>query len=243
MPQSINIVETFPQGWSWALASSGTLACRAHALRDGDGRVWLVDPLDGDNLDGLLRELGPVAGVIVLLDRHLRDAPEIARRHGVPLYVPPGEWRRGNPRPSVAITLVDGIAGCPFEFLSLVKRDGAWLEQALWWPGERILIVAEALGASEYCLTRAGDPFGVHPMLRLGAPNATLATLDVEPALLLLGHGALVAPADVAPATLSAAVRHVASRGRRTLPRVLARLPKLVAAGIQARRSGRGFSC
>ncbi|WP_166377168.1 hypothetical protein [Halorubrum sp. BOL3-1] len=33
---------------------------------------------------------GDVAGVVVLQDRHTRDAAAVARRHGVPVFVP--EW-------------------------------------------------------------------------------------------------------------------------------------------------------
>ncbi len=76
---------------------------------------------------------------------------------------------------------------CPtrrFEVIPLVSRWG-WAEIALWWPDERALIVAEAIGTAP--VFALGRRAGVHPMLRLTPPRSQLS--DYRPTMLLVGHG------------------------------------------------------
>ena len=65
-------------------------------------------------------------------------------------------------------------------------RRKRWQEVALWFPAERILVSADALGSLSYFSGRS-EPFGVHPFLRLFPPKRALAGL--EPSHLLFGHG------------------------------------------------------
>jgi hypothetical protein len=165
----------------------------SHALADG-GRVWLVDPVDVDGLDDRIAALGAPAGVIQLLDRHRRDCAAVATRLGVPLHVVP-----------------ESLPGTPFEIRRIVRRR-IWREVALWWPGRRILVCADALGTIGF-FTAGGGLAGVHPLLRLVPPRA-LGRL--EPAHLLVGHGAGVHGEEA-----SEAVRHALASSRSGLPRWL----------------------
>jgi len=153
----------------------------SHALRE-DGRTWLIDPVDGPRV----AELENVAGVIQLLDRHNRDCAAIARRFGVRHHV--------LPRAAIG----------PFAFITISRH-----EVALWWPDERVLVCAEALGTAAFF--RAGDErLGVHPLLRLRPPR-----LDVEPEVILCGHGSGVFE------DATAALREALRTSRRRFPRQL----------------------
>jgi hypothetical protein len=165
----------------------------SHALA-ADGRVWLIDPLDGDDVEVRVRAAGDPAGVIQLLDRHDRDCAALAARFGVPHHVVPRE-RVG-----------------PFEFLD-IRSGWTWKEVALWWRERRILVAADALGTARYY--RAGDErLAVHPFLRLRPPRAALGRL--EPAAVLCGHGEAVA-VDAA-----GALREALRTARRRIPGQLA---------------------
>jgi hypothetical protein len=186
-------------GLGWTAPEPAYLRRASHALA-ADGGVWLVDPVDLPGLEERLARLGPVRGVIQLLDRHTRDGAALAARHGAPLLVTPRE----------------GVPGSPFEVVTVVWRR-RWREVALWWPARRVLAVAEALGTAPY-FRAPGRPLGVHPMLRLTPPRA-LAGLD--PDWLLPGHGEPLS----GPATASA-VREAVAGARREIPRWLAGLPR-----------------
>lgn len=188
---TIEVVQRFDGGFTWKHAGNGLLECRSHALRDDDGGVWLVDPLDGAGLDEELEQLGDVVGVIVLFDRHLRSSARLAERYGGRLLVPPGAWRWGSRMPDGAEPIAEHVARCPFEFVSLVQRDRQWLEWALWWQARRILVVPEAVGSAGWFLSRTREPLAVHPILRVVGPPRALTGLELgdEPSLLLLGHG------------------------------------------------------
>lgn len=182
-------------GW----IESGKMRRTSHALA-ADGRVWLVDPVDGDGLDERVRALGEPAGVIQLLDRHGRDSSALASRYRVPLHVVPTE-----------------ISDSPFEFRDILRRR-LWSEAALWWPERRALVCADAIGTNPYFRTGADELAGVHPLLRLFPPRALA---DLEPQHLLVGHGEGI-HGDAA----TAALREAISTARRRLPRWLAVLPK-----------------
>ena len=140
-------------------------------------------------------ELEGVAGVIQLLGRHNRDCARIARRLGVRHHVLPDA-----PIP-------------PFRFMRVGRN-----EVALWWPERRVLACGDALGTARYY--RAGDErLAVHPLLRLRPPR-----FDVEPAVILCGHGPGVVDAA------DSALREALSTSRR-------RIPGQVAAAVRAWRS------
>ena len=159
-----------------------------------DGRVWLIDPIEGEGVEERIRGLGEPAGVLQLLDRHQRACGAFAARLGVPLHVVPV-----------------GLPETPFE-VRPVLRSRLWAEIALWWPERRILVCGDVLGTIQFF--RAGDePAGLHPFLRLKRPRA-LAGLGVEH--LLVGHGEGIHGEDA-----GRAVEEALRTGRRRIPRWL----------------------
>jgi hypothetical protein len=173
----------------------------AHALRDDDGRVWLIDPVADDEVLARVAALGEPAGVLQLLDRHDRDCATLAARLEVPhLRVP------------------DLAPGTPFT-VQRVVHNRLWREVALWWPERRALIVAEALGTVDAFAVGDG-PVGIHPMLRLLPPNGLKG---FGPEHLLVGHGAPVHGPEVA-----AQVDRAISRSRHDAPKLLLKLPSLI---------------
>jgi hypothetical protein len=196
---AIRFCDEFEGSVGWTPAEQELRRRTSHAVASG-GRVWIVDPLDGEGLDGRIRQLGEPAGVVQLLDRHDRDCRPIAKRLGVPLHVTP----------------FGGVEGAPFEVTRVVDLPG-WSEAALWFPGERILLCADAVGAASYFRAK-GERIGVHPLLRLWPPRA-LARF--EPRQLLVGHGEGLA-GDEAAEALQAALQ----TARRRIPAWLAALPQ-----------------
>jgi hypothetical protein len=114
----------------------------------------------------------------------------------------------------------------PFEAV-LVRRTRRWREIALWWPAERTLVVAEAIGTNSFYAAR-GERAGVHLLMRLRPPDAALGSF--QPLHLLVGHGEGLHGAD-ATTGLQDALRHA----RRDLPRVAVRLPALVVDAVRRR--------
>jgi len=190
-------VEEHALGLTWVVEEPMERAY--HALLD-DGRVWLVDPLDGPEMEDAAA-LGEPAAVLQLLDRHNRDCAEIAARLGVPhLKVP------------------DAVPGSPFEAIAAV-RVPRWQETALWWPQKRALVVAEMLAANPMH-TGGRQRVGMHLFLRPWPPSSLRG---YEPEHLLLGHGRSVHGPEAA-----AALESAYARARQDLPRVLWGLPGAV---------------
>jgi hypothetical protein len=180
--------ESFDGGFSWIAHPEEGMERASHALATAEG-VWLVDPVDAVGLDERVAELGEVAGVVVLLDRHERDAPAVAARHGVPVTRPPGVEREMD----VATEDADGgLPGTDYEFLTVLDWPG-WHEVSLW-DGET-LVVPESLGTNEF--STAGDErLGVQLFARFMPPRHLA---DYAPERILVGHGPPVL-ADAAPA-------------------------------------------
>ena len=175
-------IDRWEGGVGW-LAHPGEAMQRAsHALASGDD-VWLVDPLDAPGVDDLIGEFGTVAGVVVTLDRHTRDAAELAARHDVRVYMP--KWvAKGADVPGPITIFDERVPDTRYRALKVIDRPG-WHEAALHDPHDDTLYVSEALGNNEYT-TVEGERLGVHPMLRLFPPKALR---DVGPERVLLGHG------------------------------------------------------
>ena len=190
-------------GFGWIASEPAFLERASHALR-ADGRVWLVDPVDCEGVEERVRALGEPAGVVQLLDRHERDCASFAERLRVQLHRLP----------------FGGVPGSPFEVLRVIDQR-RWREAVLWWPEERVLVSAEALGTARYYLG-PGERLAVHPLLR-PAPPRSLRDLSrgLTPGHVLCGHGEGI-HGDEAALALSEAV----STARRRILRYLTGLPR-----------------
>jgi len=188
-------------GLTWV--AQDALERASHALVD-DGRVWLVDPVDEPAAIERARALGTAAGVLQLLDRHVRDCAALAERLDVPLHVVP-----------------DAVPGSPFSAIRVLRMPG-WRESALWWPARRALVVAEVVGTSPHVTLGGSRAAGIHPLLRLRPPAALR---PYQPEHLLVGHGEPVHGPEAADALHTAY-----ARSRRDLPRMVLEAPALLGA-------------
>lgn len=192
----IRAYDEYPFGFSWVIDEK--VRRTSHALLE-DGRVWLVDPVDVPAAIARAEALGPVAGVLQLLDRHNRDCAELAGRLGVPhLRVP------------------DEVPGSALETIPVVRIPG-WKETALWWPEHKALVVAEAVGTASFYRGSPERTAGMHMVLRPLPPGKLRG---MQPDHLLVGHGKGV-HGPAAATGLEEAYRNA----RRDIPRVLAMLP------------------
>jgi hypothetical protein len=192
-----NSIQRHPLGLTWVETSGMRRA--AHALR-ADGRVWFVDPFDDEMAMSAAVELGSPAGVIQLLDRHNRDCGPIAQRLEVPLLRVPEQ-----------------VSDSPFTVVPVISRPW-WREVALWWPAERALVIAEAVGTvPAFALNRRA---GIHPMLRLRPPKSALTRYSPE--RLLVGHGAALESGG------AEAIDDALAGALSDIPQLVLKLPSLV---------------
>jgi len=183
----VRYCDEFDGGFGW-IVDEFMERC-SHALV-ADAKVWVIDPVAGDGVEERIRAAGEPAAVLQLLNRHNRDSAELAERLGVPHHVIPRE------------------AIPPFEFLTIVMNPG-WKEVALWWPEQRVLACADALGTARYY--RAGkDRLALNPLLRLFPPRRALTAMT--PARVLCGHG------EGLHEDAEAAVREALRTARRRIP-------------------------
>lgn len=168
-------------GVGWIAYPDEAMERAGHALAV-DGEVWVLDPVDASGLDDLLGEFGDVAGVLVLLNRHKRDAAAVATRHDVPVYIP--DWMTGvvSKLDAPVERIGDALGDTGYELRRLVDTLG-WQEAALY--DGSTLYVPGALGTASFFLT-GNERVGVNPALRLFPPTS-LRRLD--PDRLLVGHG------------------------------------------------------
>jgi len=183
----LKFCDEFDGGFGWIVDEF--MGRCSHALVE-DGRVWVIDPVDGDGLEERIRAAGSPAGVLQLLDRHNRDCAAFAARLGVRHHIVP-----------------QGSLG-PFACIA-VRNSRSWNEVALWWPDRRVLVCADVLGTAPYY--RAGNErLAVHPLLRVRPPSRQLGAL--QPDVILCGHGeGVLEHADTA-------LREALSTSRRRIP-------------------------
>jgi hypothetical protein len=189
-------------GFGWIAHPEEGMQRASHALAV-DGDVYVVDPVDADGIDDRLADLGEVAGVVLLLARHTRDAAALASRHRVPVHVPD-------------VLSIGGKVDAPVEPIRGELADTGytvheidstlWTEAALYSEGTETLVVPEAVGTADFFCARE-ERLGVHPALRLTPPRR-LGQFDPE--RVLVGHGAGVH--DDAAAALSEGVSRARSR-------------------------------
>lgn len=177
-------IDRYDAGVGWIAHPDETMQRASHALV-ADGDVWVVDPVDVPGLDDLLAEFGTVQGVVLLLDRHLRDCDTVAARHDVAVWVP--EFMDGieGKLDAPMRNFRHDLGGSGMTAHTVIDKR-FWQEAMLLDADEETLVVPEALGTADYFTT--GDrALGVHPMLRF-TPPSRLARL--QPDRILVGHGA-----------------------------------------------------
>ena len=169
-------------GFSWSAYPDERGQRASHALQTGAG-VWLVDPVDADGLDDRLAELGDVVGVVVLQDRHTRDASDIARRHDVSVSVPDWMDLVHEKLETPAESLGAELPGTDYTVHRLIETD-EWEEAILVDETTDTMVVPETLGTMALF---GGDDgtLGLHPELE--EPPERLS--DWEPDRILVGHG------------------------------------------------------
>jgi len=171
-------IDRFDGGAGWIAHPAEAMQRASHVL-ETEGGVWVVDPVDAEGVDDLFAEFGDVRGVVVLMDRHARDAVAVAGRHDVSVQVPSFV----DPRIDAPTQPVSGaLPGSEYEIVRTVDWPG-WDEAALY--DGKTLVVGDAVGTSEY-FTAGTERVGVHPMLRVKPPRA-LRTF--HPERILVGHG------------------------------------------------------
>ncbi len=205
-------IDRWDGGVGWIAHPDEQMQRASHALAGDDG-VWLVDPVDCDGLDDLVSPFGEVAGVVILLDRHKRDAATIARRHDTSVYLPRRLRDVAGDVDARTRTFRDTLGETGYRTIPVVDNR-LWTEVALYDADSATLVVPEAVGTVEY-FTAGAATLGVHPALRAFPPRAALGGLAAD--RILVGHGEGVF--TDASARLDAALRNA----RRTAPELYAK--------------------
>lgn len=188
--RGVRFVDEIGFAFGWIAPEPRFMQRASHAITS-HGRVWIIDPVAEERAMERALELGDPAGVVQLLDRHSRDCSAIAKQLGVPHYEVPLQ-----PPPEA-----------PFEILPLLRRPW-WREVALWYPEQRALVCADAVGTAQY-YRAPRERLGVSPVLRLTPPRRLLA---LEPEHVLVGHG------EGIHEEATAALREAVRLARRRIP-------------------------
>ncbi|SEW10916.1 hypothetical protein [Natrinema salifodinae] len=203
-------IDRFEGGVGWIAHPEEEMQRASHAL-EVDGEVWVIDPVDAEGIDDLFAEFGDVAGVVVTLDRHTRDAAAIADRHSVPVYLPEFFEGVSEDVDAAVARFGDELSDTGIRALP-VLNNRFWQEVALYNSADGTFVVPEAVGTADFFL--AGDEtLGVHPMLRLTPPRKLR---QVAARRLLVGHGSGIADGA------SSAIENAIASSRRQAPRLYA---------------------
>lgn len=216
-PGDATVVDRWDGGLSWMAHPEETFRRTSHALA-ADGDCWLVDPLDGKGLDETLAGLGSVAGVTVLSSYHLRDAAEIASRHGVTVHLPASFDDVGHRVDPPVEWITDELGDTGFRVLD--AGNPFWEDVALYHPGRRTLVTGDALTTADYHTT-ADRELQVTPYLAPWPPRKQLSGLAVD--RVIVGHGrGVFTDADRALSTALSESRWAGiARAARRLPTLL----------------------
>jgi len=172
-------VDEWENGFGWVARPEENMKRTSHAFVD-DG-VYLVDPLDAENLDGKIDELGEVKGIIILFNRHVRDSEKLAEKYDCPIFVP--EWFERELDVEVK-KISDKVLGTDWEIHTVVDSRIS-KEAALYNRESKTLIVADALGTAKHLCGR-GEKLGMSPLYRFNPPRKLL---DFERERIFCGHG------------------------------------------------------
>jgi hypothetical protein len=174
----------WPRGQTWLADPDEPIQRASHALV-ADRSVWVVDPVEADGIHAELDALGEVAGVVVLLDRHLRDTVAFAERYDVAVHVPDPLGNVADELGVPVVSFAGELADTGYRSRTVVDNR-FWREAALVGDGGTTVLVPEALGTNQFYLA-PGERVGVSPALRLFPPRRPLG--DLQPDRLLAGHG------------------------------------------------------
>lgn len=205
-------IDRWRGGIGWIAYPEEPMQRASHALAV-DGDVWVIDPVDIPDLDDLLAEFGEIRGVVVLLDRHKREAGIVADRHDVPVYLPEGMTGVGRGLRVPVERFGDRLPGTDYRTIE-VFDNRFWREFALHDERTGTLVVPEALGTTPFF--RIDERvLGVHPVLRAWPPRKPLGGL--RPERILVGHGEGVFEGT------AEALEQALATARRTAPKLYAR--------------------
>lgn len=169
-------------GLSWIAYPDERAQRASHALQTEAG-VWLVDPVDANGLDERVAELGEVAGVLVIQDRHTRDAEEVARRYDVAVHIPDWMTLTRDKLETAAEPVGSELPGTNYTVHRLIDTDD-WEEAILVNETTNTMLVPEALVAIPVSDVNE-TALEVHP--ELDEPPRRLT--DWKPHRILVGHG------------------------------------------------------
>ncbi|QGA80521.1 hypothetical protein [Candidatus Nanohalobium constans] len=172
-------IDEWENGFGWIAKPEENMMRTSHAFVD-DG-VYLVDPVDAENLDDKISEFGEVGGIIILFSRHVRDSVELAGRYDCPVYVP--EWFERELDAEVR-KISEKVPGTDWEIHTVINSKVS-KEAALYHRGTKSLIVADSLGTARHLCGR-GEKLGMSPLYRFNPPHKLL---DFEPERIFCGHG------------------------------------------------------
>lgn len=178
------VIDRWDGGFGWIAHPDELLRRASHGIL-GDRGVWLVDPVDWTGLDDLLQSHGPVAGVVVTIDRHTRDADTLAQRHDVAVHVPTEIGRAAAEIHARTETAAAFAEDTGFHVRKAIELP-LWREVALYQPDDGTLIVGDALGTAPY-FSPANERLSVYPLLRPMPPRTAYSGL--APERVLVGHG------------------------------------------------------
>jgi hypothetical protein len=146
-----------------------------------DDGVFLVDPVDAENLDEKIGEFGEVEGIVILFERHERDSERLAERYDCPVYVP--EWFERELDTEVE-KISGNVPGTDWELHTVIDSKVS-KEAALYHRETRSLIVADSLGTAKHLRGR-NEKLGMSPLYRFNPPKKLL---EFEPERIFCGHG------------------------------------------------------
>jgi len=172
-------IDEWENGFGWIAKPGENMKRTSHAFIDNG--VYLVDPLDAENLDQKVTEYGEVKGIIVLFGRHTRDSEKLAERHDCTVYVP--EWF--DRELDAEVDYITGeVPGTSWEIHD-AKRSRFSDEAALYHPETSTLITADTLGTADHLCGR-NEELGMSPLYRFNPPENLL---KFEPERIFCGHG------------------------------------------------------
>ena len=173
-------IDEWENGFGWIAKPKENMRRTSHAVVE-DGDVYLIDPVDAENLDQKIDESGEVKGIILLFERHERDSEKLAERYDCPVYVP--EWFERELDAEVK-KISEKVPGTDWEIHTVVESRMA-NEAAIYNEDNRTLIVADSLGTAKHLRGR-GEKLGMSPLYRLNPPQKLL---DFESERIFCGHG------------------------------------------------------